>query len=186
MVELFFPATINWFAAAPKVRLPVPPGVTDKLLLLCRMGVVTLVVKVGLLVMLTVPAADKLRLPVAAIAKVPLAFGTVIVRFPVRVAGLKAAVKPSTVPSLKASCPRLVVLPIVKPVAPCTFRFWKVGLDEVAISWMVFTKPAETLKLVLLNWAIPLAAVLALSMVMLPPDPVALLSVTLPVWLLID
>lgn len=57
----------------------------------------------------------------------------------------------------------------------------KLGLEVDAMSWMVFMLPREDVKLVLLNWAIPFWVVLASSMVMVTPEPVALATLSAPV-----
>ena len=54
-----------------------PPGVIDNAPVLCNNGVVTLVENVGLLVIDNAPSADKLKLPLAETANVPVAFGIV-------------------------------------------------------------------------------------------------------------
>ena len=56
----------------------------------------------------------------------------------------------------------------------------KVGVAAVSMFWIVLTTPLATEKLVLLNWAIPLALVEALSIVIVVPTPDALESVNAP------
>ena len=102
--------------------------------LLSSDGVVTLVVNVGLLVMDTTPVGEFSRLPDAATTTVPLLFGTVMVRLAVSVAGEKAALKPSAVPSLNTNWPRLLALPRLRPVVPCRLKLAKVGLAVLLIS----------------------------------------------------
>lgn len=117
----------------PTLKVP-PLALTCKAPLPWKIGLVTLVVKVGLLIIVRSPRALKLRFPLALTATVPEAFGTTIERLPVRVATLKALVKPSAVPSLKDIWPTLLVLPMVRPVVPCRLRLVKVGLALLAIS----------------------------------------------------
>ncbi len=56
----------------------------------------------------------------------------------------------------------------------------KVGLDVVAMFWIVLTAPELTLKLVELKEAIPLVVVVASSMVMVEPEAVALATLKAP------
>ena len=74
----------------------------------------------------------------------------------------------------------LELLPNVIPVEPCTVKLAKVGLELVVISWIKLTRPLLTVKLVLLNWAMPLALVLASSIVIELPLPVVLLILSVP------
>ena len=111
------PCKARLWVVAPIVRAP--PGVMDRVPLLSSCGVVTLVLKLGLLVMLSWPSPDKLRLPLAPTARVPPELGTVMVRLAVRVAWLKLLVKPSAVPSRNLTTPVLPpALPTVRPVPP--------------------------------------------------------------------
>jgi hypothetical protein len=89
-----------------------------------------------------------------------------------------------------AAAPRLVRAPaaVVAPVPPLptvnavlSVNALNVGELVVAMSWMVFTAPLDTVKFVELNDAIPLAAVVALSIVMVAPAAEALATDSAPV-----
>lgn len=111
------PCKVKFWVAAPIVRAP--PGVMARVPVLCSSGVVTLVEKVGLLAMVSWPRPDRLRLPLAPTARVPLELGTVMVLLAVRVAWEKVLVKPSAVPSRNLITPVLPpALPTVRPVPP--------------------------------------------------------------------
>ena len=62
-----------------------------------------------------------------------------------------------------------------------TVRPLKVGAADVLISWIVLIAPLVEVKFVALKLAIPLALVLALSIVTLEPAPLELLSTSAPV-----
>ena len=134
----------------PTLKVP-PLALTLSAPLPWKMGLVTLVVKLGLLIMVASPRALKLKLPLALTATVPEALGIEMVRLAVSVVWLKVLLKPSAVPSLKTTWPTLLLLPNVRPVVPCKLKLAKAGLAVLFISWMVLTTPLATLKLVLLN-----------------------------------
>lgn len=111
------PCKVRFWVAAPIVRAP--PGVMARVPVLCSSGVVTLVVKVGLLAMVSWPRPDRLRLPLAPTARVPLELGIVIVLLDDRVAWEKVLLKPDAVPSRNLITPVLPpALPTVRPVPP--------------------------------------------------------------------
>ena len=83
MVLVSVPCNVNCCPTAPTVKAP--DGVIAKVPVLCKIGVVTLVVKLGLLIVVRAPAADSCRFPEAETATVPEASGNVKVRAAVAV-----------------------------------------------------------------------------------------------------
>ncbi len=126
---------------------------------------------------------------------VPLSSGRVIVRSAVRLAmarvsSFASAVAPSkmsgvppcrialTVRASAFESPKMV-LPLAFSV-PLSVSPAKVGVAVTSIFWIVLITPPLALKLVALNWAIPLPDVDASLMVMVLPTPLALLIDTVP------
>ena len=111
------PCRVKDWPTAPTVNAP--PGVIFRAAALLIKGVVTLVVKVGLLLIVRAPRADRLRFPLALTATVPLASGRVIVLLEVViVAVFNVLVNALPVPSLYTIWPKLPVLPTVNPAEP--------------------------------------------------------------------
>lgn len=102
VISLFAP-----LAAAPKLLLA-PPALLEPVPPLATGSWPVKVIS---------PVADNAILPEAETAKVPLAFGNVIARLPVKVAGWMVA--PNALdPSRKTNTPKVVPVPIVKPPEP--------------------------------------------------------------------
>lgn len=115
-VPLAVPLMMVARVVLPRLKLP-PLAAIDKVPVLCKIGVVTLVVNDGALPIDTSPRADNTRLPLALTATVPLASGIITVRLPVKVAELKALVL-ALMPSRKLIFPTFELLPNVSPDVP--------------------------------------------------------------------
>ena len=156
------------------------------------------------------PAAVTLRPPFEVKAKVPVALPIEVLAVPVvlMVAAPVKLVPPATVrpplsvdkpvtpsvppkavapvPTVRVLAPVTLVLPLkaavpltVRPLA-ATDKPAKLGVAAVLMFWMVLMAPAVAVKLVLLKLAIPLAAVVASSIVTTVPAPVELDKVSAP------
>lgn len=154
-------------------------------------GVIVLAVKVP------VTVAPPLRLAAPATANVPVKLAALEIVWPFTVpttvifpAGVTLKrLAPFSCKSIRLPVPAALVLFTsnigLEAWLEVTVRRAKVGVAVVLISCAVLITPLAAEKFVLLNCAIPFWLVEASLRVIVPPEPLALATVTTPVWLLI-